>query len=56
LWARGYFSSTSGNVTDDMINEYIDRHTDAHEQEMTSNIRKSTVLCQLELKKMFYQQ
>lgn len=23
LWARGYFSSTSGNVTDDMINEYI---------------------------------
>ena len=25
LWARGYFSSTSGNVTDDMINEYINK-------------------------------
>lgn len=38
LWARGYFSSTSGNVTDDMINEYINRHTDAHEPAMTTNI------------------
>ena len=39
LWARGYFSSTSGNVTDDMINEYINRHTDTHEPAMTTNIR-----------------
>ncbi len=39
LWGRGYFSSTSGNVTDDMINEYINRHTDAHETDSTSNIR-----------------
>lgn len=39
LWARGYFSSTSGNVTDNMINEYINRHTDAHEPAMTTNIR-----------------
>ena len=39
LWARGCFSSTSGNVTDDMINEYINRHTDAHEPAMTTNIR-----------------
>lgn len=39
LWARGYFSSTSGNITDDMINEYINRHTDAHEPAMTTNIR-----------------
>ena len=31
LWARGYFSSTSGNVTDDMINEYINNHSDANE-------------------------
>lgn len=38
LWARGYFSSTSGNVTDNMINEYINRHTDAHEPAMTTNI------------------
>lgn len=39
LWGKGYFSSTSGNVTDDMINEYINRHTDAHETDTTSNIR-----------------
>lgn len=25
LWARGYFVATSGNVTDDMIQEYIER-------------------------------
>jgi putative transposase len=37
LWARGFFSSTSGNVTDDMINEYINQHTDAHEPD-SSNI------------------
>jgi len=23
LWARGYFVATSGNVTDDVIDEYI---------------------------------
>lgn len=46
LWARGYFSSTSGNVTDDMINEYINRHTDAHEPAMTTNIRRvSHIIC-----------
>ncbi|ABV73204.1 transposase IS200-family protein [Rickettsia canadensis str. McKiel] len=40
LWVvREYFSATSGNVTDDMINEYINRHTDAHEPVMTTNIR-----------------
>ena len=27
LWGRGYFSSTSGNVTDDMINEYTSTNT-----------------------------
>jgi putative transposase len=39
FWARGYFSSTSGNVTDDMINEYINRHSDANEPQNTENIR-----------------
>lgn len=39
FWARGYFSSTSGNVTDDMINEYINRHSDAHQPQSTENIR-----------------
>jgi len=38
LWARGYFSSTSGNVTDDMINEYINKHSDANEPQGVSNI------------------
>lgn len=38
LWARGYFSSTSGNVTDDVINEYINKHSDAHEPQNVSNI------------------
>ena len=23
LWARGYFAVTSGTITDEMINEYI---------------------------------
>ena len=27
FWQRGYFSSTSGNITDDIIMRYLDRHT-----------------------------
>ena len=27
FWARGYFSTTSGNITDDVITAYLDRHT-----------------------------
>ncbi len=30
FWARGYFSTTSGNVTDEMINEYINNHEDGN--------------------------
>ena len=30
FWGRGYFSSTSGNVTDAVISEYINNHLDAH--------------------------
>jgi putative transposase len=29
-WGRGYFSATSRNITDDMIDEYINSHYDAH--------------------------
>jgi len=29
LWARGYFSATSGNVTDDVIAQYIENQGDA---------------------------
>ena len=38
FWARGFFSSTSGNVTDDVINQYIDNHSDAHKNDNISNI------------------
>ena len=38
FWGRGYFSTTSGNVTDDMINEYINNHLDAHRSENIENI------------------
>ncbi len=26
FWARGYFSSTSGNITDDIILQYLQEH------------------------------
>ena len=39
FWARGYFSATSGNVTDEIINEYIDRHADAKGSENINNIQ-----------------
>jgi putative transposase len=38
FWGRGYFSSTSGNVTDDVINAYIDAHSDAHQSDNIVNI------------------
>jgi putative transposase len=38
FWGRGFFSSTSGNVTDDIINAYIDNHTDAHRSDNERNI------------------
>jgi len=28
MWARGYFACTTGNVTDDMIVQYIANHTE----------------------------
>ena len=27
FWARGYFSTTSGNVTDDVIRQYLELHS-----------------------------
>ena len=38
FWGRGYFSTTSGNVTDEMINAYIDGHMDAHRLDNEDNI------------------
>ena len=28
FWARGYFSTTSGNITDDVILQYLEQHID----------------------------
>ncbi len=39
FWARGYFSATSGNVTDDIINEYINRHSDANKPQSVTHTR-----------------
>lgn len=39
LWGRGYFSATSGNVTDDVIHEYIDNHSDASQPDGIKNIK-----------------
>jgi len=38
FWGRGFFSSTSVNVTDDMINAYINQHSDANQSANVSNI------------------
>ncbi|MCC8417632.1 MAG: IS200/IS605 family transposase [Rickettsia endosymbiont of Bryobia graminum] len=38
-WGRGYFSTTSGHITDEVINEYINNHTEAHKPTSISNIR-----------------
>jgi putative transposase len=38
FWGRGYFSSTSGNVTDEIINQYINQHSDAHQSQNALNI------------------
>ena len=38
FWGRGFFSSTSGNVTDEIINNYINNHSDAHKSDNLSNL------------------
>ena len=38
FWGRGYFSSTSGNVRDEIINAYIDNHSDANRPDNVNNI------------------
>ncbi len=30
FWARGYFCTTSGNITDDVILNYLDNHGEPH--------------------------
>jgi len=33
LWARGYFVATSGNITDEVIKEYIEKQELENEEE-----------------------
>jgi len=30
FWARGYFCTTSGNITDDVILQYLGQHAEPH--------------------------
>lgn len=38
FWGRGFFSTTSGNITDEMINNYINGHSDAHKTDNERNM------------------
>jgi putative transposase len=38
FWGRGFFSNTRGNVTDDIINAYINGHIDAHKSDNEDNM------------------
>ena len=38
FWGRGFFSTTSGNVTDEVINASINDHADAHKSDNETNI------------------
>ncbi len=39
FWARGYFSATSGNVTDEIIEHYINTHGEANDPQTVSKIQ-----------------
>ena len=32
MWARGYFACSTGNITDEMVQDYIDNHAE-HDEE-----------------------
>ena len=38
FWGRGFFSTTSGNVTDERINAYLNGPVDAHQSDHENNI------------------
>ena len=38
LWARGYFAVSTGNVTEDMVREYIERHAEDSKATDSANI------------------
>ena len=31
MWARGYFACSTGNMSDEMIRQYIEKHTEKEE-------------------------
>ncbi len=31
MWARGYFACSTGNITDEMVKDYIDNHAEKQE-------------------------
>jgi putative transposase len=35
LWARGYFCASSGTITDEMIEAYLEKHASTSEDEFT---------------------
>ena len=39
FWARGYFAASSGNVTDDMIKQYIEQQGDKPPDEQDDNFK-----------------
>jgi len=39
FWARGYFAASSGNVTDDMIKQYIEQQGDKSPDKQDDNFK-----------------
>ncbi|MCC8417185.1 MAG: IS200/IS605 family transposase, partial [Rickettsia endosymbiont of Bryobia graminum] len=39
FWGRGYFIRTSGHIADEVINAYINNHTESHKPTSISDIR-----------------
>ena len=39
LWGRGYFVATSGNITDEVIMEYINKQEDKENDEKFSIVQ-----------------
>jgi len=37
MWARGYFSCSTGNITDSMMKAYIDGHAEQDDNFMSSD-------------------
>ena len=38
LWGRGYWCTTTGNVSQELVDEYINNHIDGHKKNFEDNI------------------